>query len=327
MDYEAICGNCVDFAASVLEKIGQNKFNIQNYLVDGTLLDIYANSVMYLCQPYQDEVMADIVPFALPDYMWNYQFPYLPQTGATSEFVLQLFSDVSKKLQCSKWDMYVDYLSEQYSNGGSPVIVDLNGDGVHTISLAESAVHFDITGDGTKEHTGWTDKHDGFLVVDKDGNGQISDVSEMFGGTLRGEGFAKLAALDSNADGVLNEKDAAFSTLQIWRDSNSNGETDMGELKNLSHYKITEFILNYATQNIYETGNLLGEKSTAIMKNSPTDLVDVYFKYLPPEQEHTLAALWREANNVRSTSTSVPVSQQEDSVRLIGQPEIVEVVH
>jgi hypothetical protein len=98
-------------------------------------------------------------------------------------------------------------------------------------------------------------------------------------------------------------------------------------LKNLSHYKITEFILNYATQNIYETGNLLGEKSTAIMKNSPTDLVDVYFKYLPPEQEHTLAALWREANNVRSTSTSVPVSQQEDSVRLIGQPEIVEVVH
>ena len=51
-----------------------------------------------------------------------------------------------------------------------PLILDLNGDGVKTISQQISKAFFDLSGDGMSEQTGWVDSNDGFLVFDANGN-------------------------------------------------------------------------------------------------------------------------------------------------------------
>jgi hypothetical protein len=118
----------------------------------------------------------------------------------------------------------------------SPLILDLDGDGVQT--LAKSAgTHFDHNADGFAENTGWVGAHDGLLARDLDGNGKIDTGSELFGdhtrlksGALAANGFEALKELDGNGDGVLDTNDAAWSTLKVWQDADSDGVTDAGEL-------------------------------------------------------------------------------------------------
>jgi Ca2+-binding RTX toxin-like protein len=160
----------------------------------------------------------------------------------------------------------------------SPIALDLNGDGVKTLSI-DQGVQFDLLNTGNKVVTGWLSGQDGFLAVDANGNGQIDDRSELFGGGV-GEGFAALATFDSNGDGVVNASDSLFGSLSIWQDANEDGLTDNGELKSLSAYGISG--LNTAYSNSFSTdaqGNILGETSSAITaKGQSIDMIDVYFK-------------------------------------------------
>ncbi len=87
-----------------------------------------------------------------------------------------------------------------------PIILDLDGDGLETVGLA-SNVYFDHDGDGVLTKTGWAGKNDALLVWDRNANGSIDTGAELFGdftpmpnGTLAPNGFAALAALDSNGD-------------------------------------------------------------------------------------------------------------------------------
>ncbi|WP_256262445.1 calcium-binding protein [Pseudomonas gingeri] len=134
----------------------------------------------------------------------------------------------------------------------SPLILDLDGDGVETISV-NAGIHFDHDGNGTSETTGWVGKDDGLLVWDRNGNGQIDNGSELFGnnsilsnGQRATNGFAALAELDSNHDGKIDANDSAFSTLQIWRDLNSDAKVDAGELLSLSAANIASLNTAYS---------------------------------------------------------------------------------
>ena len=44
---------------------------------------------------------------------------------------------------------------------------------------------------------------------------------------------------DSNNDGALDANDARFNEFRIWKDANSNGEADSGELRTLAAWGIT----------------------------------------------------------------------------------------
>jgi serine-aspartate repeat-containing protein C/D/E len=160
----------------------------------------------------------------------------------------------------------------------SPIAIDLNNDGVQTIS-ADAGVEFDILNSGQAVQTGWISGEDGFLAFDRNGNGSIDDRSELFGGAV-GEGFGTLATFDSNGDGVVDSVDTSFSKLSLWKDSNINGVTDSGELTSLGDAGIAA--LNTAYTSDFTTdkqGNILGEKSTAIASNGQAlAMVDVYFK-------------------------------------------------
>jgi trimeric autotransporter adhesin len=91
-----------------------------------------------------------------------------------------------------------------------PLTLDLDGDGLETVALsATSPIYFDHDGDGVKNGTGWVKPEDGFLVMDRDGNGAIDTGRELFGdstplasGGIVADGFAALAQEDTNQDGI-----------------------------------------------------------------------------------------------------------------------------
>jgi Ca2+-binding RTX toxin-like protein len=143
-----------------------------------------------------------------------------------------------------------------------PLILDLDGDGIETASM-EEGVHFDLDGDGTKEKSGWIGKDDGFLVYDKNFNGTIDSGRELFGdqtrlktGRMADSGFSALAEFDSNDDGVVNELDSDFKKLKIWQDENSDGISQISELKTLKEAGISLINLDNQETNVEQNGNI-----------------------------------------------------------------------
>ena len=72
---------------------------------------------------------------------------------------------------------------------------------------------------------------------DLNNNGRIDHLGEQFGDAVV-NGFTALAALNSNGDNRIDAGDAAFSSLRIWIDRNSDGFTDTGELRTLADLSI-----------------------------------------------------------------------------------------
>lgn len=119
---------------------------------------------------------------------------------------------------------WVEPFSTAASTPVSPIILDLDGDGVETVGLNPLS-YFDHAGDGFAEQTGWAGADDGLLVWDRNGDGRINDGKELFGsetilasGTKATNGYAALAELDTNADGRIDASDTAFANLKVWED-------------------------------------------------------------------------------------------------------------
>jgi hypothetical protein len=110
-------------------------------------------------------------------------------------------------------------------------VLDLAGAGIKLSSVTQSSAHFDFTGSGSATKTGWITQGEGLLVLDGNPNAPIS-VDELVG-AASGDGFADLAALNGNGDGVIDASDPAFARLSVWVDGNGNGQLDPGELASL----------------------------------------------------------------------------------------------
>ena len=112
----------------------------------------------------------------------------------------------------------------------------------------------------------------GYLALDKNGDGVINNGSELFG-TTSGNGFADLAAYDSDGNGWIDEADEIFDKLRIWsKDANGKdvlvglGAAGVGAIYLGS--ADTEFSLNSKSDNstnavirksgifLYENGNV-----------------------------------------------------------------------
>ena len=163
--------------------------------------------------------------------------------------------------------------------GITPLVIDLDHNGIHTTSLANSTGSFDLFNNGTAVKSGWISSGDGFLAVDSNGNGKIDSLSEMFGGTQAGQGFARLATYDSNHDGAVDARDAHFADLRVWQDSNGNHVTDAGELMTLAQAGVESLTVTYhMLPALDESGNLHGERSAATLAGGQSvDMTDLYF--------------------------------------------------
>jgi len=161
----------------------------------------------------------------------------------------------------------------------TPIAIDLNGDGVQTVARSASNATFDLLGNGSAIRSGWLSGQDGFLAVDANGNGSIDGIAELFGGSARGAGFAQLAGYDSNRDGVVDARDAAFGDLRIWRDADGDRATGAGELLTLAQAGVLALNVAHVDVPFVDAqGNLHLERSSAILADGAVaDMTDVYF--------------------------------------------------
>ena len=167
------------------------------------------------------------------------------------------------------------------SGGGQlgPIVLDLDGNGVSLQARTSSNVTFDMDNSGIRQKTGWVGAGDGLLALDRNGDGKITEGSEIsFKNDLPGalSDLEGLRAYDTNQNGMFDEGDAKFADFRVWCDANQDGVSTPDELKSLASYNITAINLTQnltgqsidgATDNVlYATANVLhtdGSTSTA----------------------------------------------------------------
>ena len=137
-------------------------------------------------------------------------------------------------------------------------MIDVAG---NSFSLTDgyTGVHFDMGGDGHSEPIAWTTagSDDAWLVLDRNGNGQIDSSKEMFGNftdqphaiTVR-NGFVALAEFDrtdngGNGDKQIDRSDSVFASLKLWQDTNHNGVSEASELHALPSLGLASIDLKY----------------------------------------------------------------------------------
>lgn len=150
-----------------------------------------------------------------------------------------------------------------------PLVINLNG---NVTDVSDQKFYFDLDADGNEESISMLASGNGFLALDKNGDGIINDGSELFGASS-GNGFADLAQYDKDGNGWIDEADEIFKDLRVWvKDADGNDK-----LMNLSEAGVgaiylgsrdTEFSLNDLSDNhtngvIRKTGMFLYENGQA----------------------------------------------------------------
>jgi hypothetical protein len=194
---------------------------------------------------FETKRVADIVSLVgkIPLHLDADAFVVIPSAGGNEALITALQSQFQNALTVA-----ID-----------PLVLDLDGDGVETTTLSKTSiggVNFNLDAKGLAEKTGWVGKDDGLLVRDLDGDGQITSGRELFGnhtllqsGKAAAHGFEALKELDGNADGVVDAKDSAFAALRVWKDADSDGVTDAGELLTLDEAGVKSLKVSYTNAN------------------------------------------------------------------------------
>jgi hypothetical protein len=145
-----------------------------------------------------------------------------------------------------------------------PLVLNFSGTAAE---LTDTRFQFDLDADGKLDSIAALKPGSGFLVFDRNQDGKVNNGRELFG-TLSGDGFGELAALDEDGNGWIDENDSLYSLLYIWE----NGAKGQEALKSLQAANVgaislahvdTPFSLkngnNESQGEIRSTGVFLGE--------------------------------------------------------------------
>ena len=109
-----------------------------------------------------------------------------------------------------------------------PLVINLSN---QSASLGDTLFEFDLNVDGQSEQLNFVSQGSGFLAFDKNQDGTINNGSELFG-AMSGNGFAELAAYDSDLNAWIDESDPIFAQLAVWQ-KDAQGEDQLTSLKEL----------------------------------------------------------------------------------------------
>jgi hypothetical protein len=177
-------------------------------------------------------------------------------------------------------------------NDESPLVLDLTEDhtgiALTTFDASTTTTFFDIDNSGFATQTAWIGDGMGLLCRDLNGNGKIDNAGELFGSSTV-DGFSLLASLDSNGDHRIDANDAAWSTLQVWVDSNGDGVTQSGELHTLDDLGIKSIDLAaVAASTSTIDGNPISHTSFFTFDNGDTaTIADAWFVHDPMNSAYT----------------------------------------
>ena len=160
-----------------------------------------------------------------------------------------------------------------------PLVVNLDGE---LPKFEDTIFSFDLDCDGECDQLSSLAKNNGFLALDKNGNGKIDDGNELFGAT-NGDGFAQLSKYDEDGNNWIDENDAIFDGLRIWSDDEllGLGEVGLGAIY-LGHTNAPFTYKNDANESLaklqqsslflFESGEVGTISQIDIAKQNPTPL-------------------------------------------------------
>ena len=176
----------------------------------------------------------------------------------------------------------------------TPLLVDMDGNGFQ-LTRSANGVQFDLDADGVKEQVAWTKagSDDAWLAMDRNGNGRIDNGSELFGGNTPAyanapepaiNGFEALKFLEEGSYGlsmrnaVVDNQDAVFGRLLLWRDDNHDGISQRGELTSAGAAGITSINADYRTLRRFrpKNGSTIRLASTVETVDGQRRIVDVW---------------------------------------------------
>lgn len=152
-------------------------------------------------------------------------------------------------------------------------------------------------------HTDWPSDATPWLALDRNGNAQVDDATELFGdasplraGGVGPNGFVALADLDDDRDGLLTLADPAFSRLLAWADADGDRRSSPAELRSLASAGITALDLDHTRQRVCDPReNCEGETSSfryvAGGLEGQGRVIDVYLRERPPARDDAVCWL------------------------------------
>jgi len=183
-------------------------------------------------------------------------------------------------------------------SGCDPIVIDLGNDGFN-LGPPGVGVYFDVDANGVRDHVQWLRRggDEGFLAIDRSGNGLVDDGAELFGvgtpmviqGGLAPNGFVGLAQYDArqlggNDDGFITAADAVWPQLRVWVDVNADGVSTGDEMRPLKSYGITSLeTIPKLRKHVDAAGNVIPYWAWAMQRGKPGRvlMVDVFFRHLP----------------------------------------------
>ena len=152
------------------------------------------------------------------DYSSQYYHEETESTGFTTQGTVkcadgrEISFNLNLEMSRSFQEYYEENISYTQASMCDPLVINLNG---NIADLSDQTFFFDLDGDGQKDEINRLAAGSGFLALDKNGDGIINDGSELFG-TKSGDGFADLAAYDTDHNGFIDEGDEIWDKLKIW---------------------------------------------------------------------------------------------------------------
>lgn len=108
---------------------------------------------------------------------------------------------------------YISHQQIDLSELKDPLVVQF---GHSALGQVNGTTEFDVNSDKTLDHLPIFDGDVGYLVYDKNRNGEADDGKELFGPNT-GNGFSELAALDDDGNGFIDQNDSVYNDLFIWQ--------------------------------------------------------------------------------------------------------------
>eukprot|EP01042_Synura_sphagnicola_P024303 gene24303-31099_t len=132
-----------------------------------------------------------------------------------------------------------------------------------------------MNGDGVRDQTGWVSASDGLLAIDRNGDGQITNGSEIsFTADLAGASsdLEGLRAYDTNGNGILDKGDSGWSNFLVWQDKNQDGISQSDELVRLDDLGIASIGLtrDLSGQSVVSGENYVSATSTLVYDDGST---------------------------------------------------------
>ncbi len=165
----------------------------------------------------------------------------------------------------------------------TPLVVAFGGESIEFTPATRELFAFA----GEPVASDWPTAATPWIALDRDGDGAITSGAELFGdgtvlpdGSTARDGFAALAALDTNDDGVIDRRDPAFAQLVLWADRDGNRTSAPAELQPLADVVVAIPLATTAVTRCNERGDCEGGRGAVQWRDAAGDhtgaVVDVY---------------------------------------------------